>query len=763
MVDTTTAENHDLVVGETYSISGPVEQRRFRLVGVFNFGSPDVNTTVGQTMSAFDLATAQDFLGYEPDELNSIGVLLEPGLDPEIGRRRVQDALGDGHEVVTQETSTQEVQDSFNSFIDIFNNVLLAFALIAVFVSAFIINNTFQIILGQRVRELGLLRALGATGKQVSRSVILEAAIVGLASTLLGILLGVGLGGLLKSLLNGLGFSLPGGPTELRPRTVIVAGVLGMGVTFLSALSPARRARRISPIAAMQAGTQLTPQGLTRRLIVGGVITTVGGLLMALGLFGGLDTVATLANIAIGAVLVFIGVTVISPSFARPVTNALGRWPAAVALGLFAPLSLFTLTRGIVGGAPGTILLGALALPVAWLAVDGARAFRKVPARVAGDNAGRTPRRTSSTAAALMIGLALVSMAAIVGESIKATFRDTFDNAVAADYAVQSTAGNFGVGFAEEVADRIAVLDEIDTVVRYRFAFQSMEVAGSEKDITAADFAGVERHIDADLVAGSISATDPLTGIAIHEDPAEDLGVGVGDTLEVTFPDGGTETLTVGAVYSDSSVLGNWVIDNALWTEHFNRSDVSFVSANIEGFSDELPAEEQAVLLERSQAALDAALTDFPSVKVENRVEFRQSQQDQLDSVLAVITVFLVLALFIALIGITNTLALSVFGRTREIGLLRAVGMTRRQTRRMIRWEAAVIGLFGGLLGIVLGVVFGVAATVAIPDTFVATASIPWSTLVTYLFVATGAGLIASVLPAWRAARMNVLEAISHE
>ena len=237
----------------------------------------------------------------------------------------------------------------------------------------------------------------------------------------------------------------------------------------------------------------------------------------------------------------------------------------------------------------------------------------------------------------------------------------------------------------------------------------------------------------------------------------------MGDTVAVTFPDNETETLTVAAIYADSTIYDNWVIDVALWDEHFNRSDLGFVSATIAGFSDDLPEAEQQGLLDRSRSAMDAVLEDYPTVKAENRVEFRQSQQEQLDSFLIVITAFLGLALLIALMGITNTLALSVFERTREIGLLRAVGMTRRQLRRAIRWEAAIVAVFGALLGIAVGVAFGVAATIAMPDTFVKEIAIPVPTLLIYLVVSAFAGIVAAIFPARRAGRMKVLDAIAHE
>ena len=266
------------------------------------------------------------------------------------------------------------------------------------------------------------------------------------------------------------------------------------------------------------------------------------------------------------------------------------------------------------------------------------------------------------------------------------------------------------------------------------------------------------------MIAGSIASGDPLTGVALHVDPAEDLGVDVGDTLEATFPDNETVTLTVAAIYTDAVIYGNWLIDNALWEQHLNRRDYRFGTAVVAGMSDqELTETQQADLLERSQAAIAEVTAQFPGVIGENRVEFREANESLVNSIFAVITVLLGLSFVIALIGITNTLALSVFERTREIGLLRAVGMTRRQLRRAVRWEAAIVATFGGLMGVVVGMVLGVAGSLATPDSFITTVDVPFGTLAVYVVAAGLAGLLAAVLPARRAGRMNILDAIAHE
>jgi len=718
--DVDTAGDNDLRIGQTYAINGPIAPERFELVGVFNFGSPDANTSLGQTMAAFELDTAQRFLGFE-DSLLEIGVQVSGGADPAVVKADLEAVLGDSYEVITQEVAAAEQQADFNQFIDFFTVVLLVFAFIAVFVSAFIINNTFQIILGQRVRELGLWRAVGATPRQVTNSVIGESAILGVLSTAIGTGLGMLLSLGLRALLRVLGFGLPPGPLELRVRTIVLATAVGLGVTMASSIGPALRAQRVSPVAALSHDFTFEGAGLRRRLIGGCVVTAAGAWSLLVGLFFGLDdTVTTLALIGAGALLTFIGINVVSPAFARPMAEMLGR-------------------------------------PIMKL--------MRLPGRLARDNAARNPRRTASTAGALMIGLALVGLAAVVGESMTRTFVRTLDNAVEADYFIQSAQSGFNpaAGFPLKVADDLEALTELESVVRYRFGLGAVQVNGSTKDMFAAEFASVESHLDGDVRFGDLAAADPLTSVALHLDPAADLGVGVGDTLEMTFPDSETETLTVAAVFADSTIYGNWLIDLALWDEHFNRSDLAFASATIAGFSDDLDEAEQTALLDRSRAAIDTVLEGYPTVKAENRVEFRQSQQALLDGFLVVIIVFLALSLLIALVGIANTLALSVFERTREIGLLRAVGMTRRQLRRSIRWEAGIVSVFGALLGVVLGTVMGVAAAVAIPDSFVADVAVPVGTLVVYVVVSALAGLVAAAFPAHRAGRMKILNAIAYQ
>ena len=717
--DTSTASNNGLLIGETYQINGPLTAEPFELVGVFNFGSPDSHTGLGQTMAAFELEEAQRFFGME-DGYQAISVLVSAGSEVSEVQDRLEAELGGDYRVITQEVDAAEQEEDFNQVINIFNTILLVFAFIAVFVAAFIINNTFQIIIGQRVREIGLWRAIGATPRQVSRSVITESAIVGVVSTVIGIGLGLVLALVLRAILDLIGFPLPPGPLTLRPRTVGLAMLVGLGVTMISSIAPALRARRISPVAALAHDFQLDPTSLRRRLITGGAVLATGVVALATGMTAGLDTTPTFVLLGIGAVLAFVGINTVSPAFARPAASALGR--------------------------PVKSLFG-------------------MPGRLGRDNASRNPRRTASTAGALLIGLALMGLAAVVGESVKKTFVNIIENAVEADYFIRSTETGFGPppGFPARVADEIDALDEIESVMRIQFAFGGLSVDGEPRDIVAADMALADDHFDGQVSSGDMAAGDPLTALALHSDSAASLGVGVGDAVEATFPDNQTETLTVVAIYEDAAIYGNWLIDGDLWDRHFNRNDLAFASARIAGLSDAVGEAEQAALQERSRAAVEGVLDRYPTVMVENQAEFRQTQESQLTALIRVIQVLIGLSFVIALIGIINTLSLSVFERIHEIGLLRSVGMTRQQLRRSIYWEALIVAVFGGLLGVTVGTVFGVATTLALPESFVQTVAVPWLDLVVFVVISAVAGLLAAILPAVRAGRMNILDAIAHE
>ena len=741
VLDTSTAEANGFTVGETYVVSAAAGNRSFTLVGLVNFGDPDENKSVGATISAFDNETAQEFLGRE-GLYDSLAIALDANADEAAVMADIQTRLDDATagflarlqllpeeqrealapfaevqlEVVTAATTTEEDREDFDQIVSILSNVLLAFAVIAVVVSAFIINNTFSIVLGQRVRELALLRSLGATGRQVGRSVRLEALVIGAVATVLGLVGGYLLAALLRWVLVAIDFGNLPGAIPVRPRTVIVASVVGVGATVLSSLGPARRVRNIPPVAALRDQARLTPTSLRRRMWLGGAVAAAGVALLALGMATEMDTRPLLTALSAGALGTFMGVYLLSPAVARPLARLVGR-----------PIE---------------------------------RVY-KVPGRLARENAARAPRRTAATAAALTVGLALVSLAAVVSDSMKTTFVHSIDDGVDSDLFIYVDAFDPSAGFAGVLADDLDDLaterpDLVGSTVRYRFALGGMEVEGSGRDVVSADLDVLDLHMDLQVVEG---ATDgPVAAgtdgtVLVHVDPVEDMDLSIGSIIEAEFPGGRQARLTVAAVIADSTMLGNWVVDTATFDRYLPESPDGFVSVVYAAAAD----------TDEARTAVEAITDAYPQLTVEDKVELRESTEAQLDQLLAVITVFLGLSLLIAVLGITNTLALSIFERTRELGLLRAVGMTRRQMRRMIRWEAVIIALFGGLLGVGMGVLFGLAAIAAIPETFVDIVSVPVQRLGLYLLVSGAFGMLAAVLPARRASRLDVLEAIGYE
>lgn len=698
-----TAGDYDFVVGNRYTLVTKTGNREMTLSGLHQFGR-DSNAAVGAVVVLFDNETTQKVLGME-GEYQEIWVNLESGANRATVQDEIAKILPDNIEVVTNEVSTKEFSDSFNAFIGPLGVILLIFALIVAFVAAFIINNTFNIVLGQRVRELGLMRALGATGKQVRRSVIAESAILGVLATVVGIGLGM-LGALgIRGIFSAAGFSLPKGTLPLKPRTIIFAVLVGVGTTVVASLIPAIKAARTQPIAALRDDPRLDSTTARRRTIIGLVITAIGIAFAAIGLAGGGNSAReTLSSLGLGAVLVFIGVATLSPLVARPVSRALGA-----------------------------------ALP---------RVFG-TPGRLARENAARNPRRTASTASALMIGLALVCMVAVLGASLKESFGRTLRNTVLADYLV-SEDNQASLGFTPTVAERLGQLPEVGVLSAMRFQ-GSIRVEGATKSLTGVEFDTLRDLFDPGLIAGDPKGAAEAS-ILIHRDVARDRKLGVGDALPVEFQGRAPQPFTVAGIYRDASIFGNYLIDIDTWEKNIPSELDALVAVSAK------PGAEKAALRSSIQQLLGA---EFPQLKVESTGEFRESQEAQLDNVFIIVNVFLMIAVLIALVGIINTLTLSIFERTREIGLTRAVGMTRRQLKRMIRWESVIIAVFGGLLGAAMGIVFGVALSAAIPDSIISVTRIPAGQIVFFIVLSALAGLLAALFPARRAGKLNVLEAIA--
>ena len=786
-MDVHTARDNGFEIGERYRVSTPTGTREFTLVGHFRFGTGE-DATVGAQIMAWDVETAIDVL-HDSGGLDSIDVRLEPGASSEAVAAALAAALPDNVEVVANQQLVEEQADEFNEVIGFFRNFLLGFAIVILVVSSFIIYNTFTILVGQRIRELGLLRALGASGNQVTFMVIGEAVVVGLVATGLGLGVGVLIAIGLQAMFSALGASLPDAPIIMKGATIVVAFAIGVGVTAVSAIWPALRARKVPPMAALAADVRLSvsdvrpaPQlgallyGLGVAIVVAGVVAqspwiivfaalvgslllyaggsrihpvfgrasvlVLGILLLVIAVVADFSTVDILVLLGMGALLVFVGMNLVSPIFANPAVRILGR---------LTPLLLIV-------GLPVILLIGLGALMLRqggqwrqWVR----DLFMGVSWRLARQNAARTPRRTASTASALMIGLALVSMVTVLGQSFKQTLADVLDESVNSDWLIcVGGCGDPTAAFSPLAAQAMAAQPELESVVTVRFRFDAARtsVDQQELDLGSTDLDVITRHIDPDIVAGSTVGAG-AGQLLLHDDEAEDFGVGVGDSVELEFPGRELVSLEVAAIFSDATVLGAWVIDHADWDRYMTGDQDQFISAiTAEGYT-----------AAQARAALESVTADFPQLEVRDQAEFRASQESQIDTFLVVVNVFLGISLVIALIGITNTLALSVFERTRELGLLRAVGMSRLQTRRTIRWEGAIVAAFGGIMGAVIGVLFGWAAVVVIPDSFISAFAVPWFTLIIYMVVAAVAGIVAAYFPARRASRLNILDAIAYE
>ena len=688
----------------------------FDVVGIFKFGT--AGNLAGATLAAFDIPTAQEVLSRE-GQFDVIRIAGEPGVSQTELRREVREAVrelpnGDSIQVLTGAQLAKETSDDIRENLSFFNTFLLVFALIALFVGAFIIYNTFSIIVAQRARELGLLRALGASGRQVTWSVAIEAFAVGLLSSVLGLLLGIAVAYGLQELMRAVGIGLPSGALVIASRTIIVSLIVGTLITFVSALAPARRAARVAPMAALRTDASVPTSG-GRRFGIGAVLGVLGIALVILGFTDAGDSFpgGVAAAVGTGAALVFIGVAMLSPLVAVPTARFLGWVPARL--------------RGVSG----------------------------VLAR---ENATRNPRRTASTAAALMIGIAIVAVVAIFASSLKKTLSDVLESDVKAEFALQSTGGGF-VPISPEAPAAIRDDPELEGAVVTEYRFGQFEVDGDTETLLGVN-TNMNRTLSVDPERGAIARWRSDGGFLLYEDAYDDLSERErrSGELQVRFPDtprGETVSVPIAGVFREKGAVGNdYLLTMREYEEHYATTDIGDVFVSVR-----LPP---GMSIAEGRRLIERALEPFPAVEVQDQEEFREAQEAQIDQFLNLIYVLLALAVFIAMMGIINTLLLSVIERTHELGLLRAVGMSRKQMGRMVRYESLIIAVFGSLLGLVLGVAFGVAMVEALSSEGIVL-GIPFGTLVVFVVIAGILGLVAGIWPARRAAHLDVLRAVAAE
>lgn len=697
VIDRGSASTAGLEIGDVIGIAanGPVEE--FTLVGIAGFGEAD--NLLGATLAAFEYREAQRVLGMEGG-VASINVAAEQGVSPDELVERIQVVVPEGVNVLTVDDANAEQAAEIEEALSFLSIGLLAFAAIAVFVGAFMISNTFRIIVAQRTRELALLRAVGATGSQVTRLVVIEAFIVSIVSSLIGVLAGIGLAVLLQGLMRSIGIDLPEESLTILPRTVIIGMLVGVVVTVVSAILPARKAAQVPPVAAMSRELSApSRKSLRTRAIWGFAIAAVGHIGLGLGLFTPVPN--GIWFVAIGALLAFLGVSVLAPLIARPVTGAIG-WPLPRIFG--------------------------------------------IPGDLAVQNTKRQPRRTASTASALMIGITLVVFVAIFGASIKASVEDSLGDTFGADITVTPT--NFASGISPQFSEDLAELAEIGAVTP--FAATQARVNGEVEEVGAVDPSSVFGLLNLGVDKAILDAMGPSDILISIEEP--DAEEAIGTTATVEMPNGASSPGEVIAVF-DATGFGAYLVTRDRFAEGIDNPSDQFVMANAaDGYT-----------VDEALAASTAVIEDYPGLEAQTASEVLKDIQAQIDQLLAIFQALLLLAVIIAVLGITNTLALSIIERTKEIGLLRAVGMVRRQVRRMIRWEAVVIATFGAILGIVLGILLGWAVVEALGDEGLGTFTIPFASLLFYVILAAIAGIIAAIYPARKAARLNILEAISYE
>jgi putative ABC transport system permease protein len=697
VIDAGTAADHHLVVGQQVRIGTFAGTDAYTISGVVRFGSS--NSLLGASFAIFDLPTAQRLFDRE-GTFDFIYVQGDGSATPEQLAERISGVLPSGYQAITGATAASEQQDQVNEGLGFLRTGLLVFGFVALFVGAFIIFNTFNIVVTQRSRELALFRALGARRRQVMTSVLVEAAVVGLVASIVGVLVGMVLAIGLKALVGAIGLKLPPTALVVEARTIVVSLILGTGITIVAAISPARRASRLAPIEALREST--APSSSIRRRVIIGSLVTLGGIgALAAGLFGGVSNAGIV--VGLGAGLTFVGVAMLSPLVARPIASILGR-----------PFR------------------------------------RSISGKLGGENANRNPRRTASTAAALMIGLGLVAFVAVFAASLKASVTAVLDRTIRSDLML--TASQFSP-FSPQLAKDLASDPNFSAVSVLRQSAEA-KVGSSTTFPVGIDPTTITDVANIEMDAGSITDLSGPDTVAVSRTEADSKDFTVGETLQMEFARTGTQTLTVVGIFEPNAFLNDYAVSIDTYDANVAQQLDSVV------FLKYAPGVDQAA----ARAGVETLVArDYPSVDVDDQEQTKQAYVMQVDQIFAIVYVLLILSVFISAFGIVNTLGLSIYERIRELGLLRAVGMSKRQVKRMVRVEAVIIAVLGALLGLVVGILFGWALQRALSDVGIDQLAIPIVQLVLMLIVAALIGVIAAILPARRASRINVLEAITYE
>jgi putative ABC transport system permease protein len=701
-----TADDENLKIGDKVSLVGRTGKQDFTISGLAKFG--DVSSLGGATVAVVTLPEAQ-LLAGQRGKLDSINVAAEPGVTPNELAARVERALPDTVEAKTGAQDATDQSQSVENSLGFLNTLLLAFAGIAIFVGAFIIFNTFSITVAQRTKEFALLRTMGASRRQVLRSVMLEALIVGVAASVIGLIVGLGAAKGINELFKLFGANLPQQGLVFKGRTLIVGLLVGTLVTMVSSLAPARRATRVPPLAAMREETaQARPPTLRRKLLSWGLLV-VGFAAILFALFGSAPAEQALSMLGLGAIALFIAIALLSPRLVPPIAGAVGY-----------PMEKL---RGVAG-------------------------------RLARENTLRNPGRTAVTAAALMIGLALVTFVSILAAGVKAAIDDTVSQDMTAQIVVLNKDGFSPI--SPETGAAVKRVPGVETVSPLNTSQAKVEGVGGKPFGSGIDPRTFDRVWDMHIVKGAPNVLSTLhpRDIALEKNWAESNSIGLGDVVKVTTPIGEKLVFRVHATYEDKGgLVGDFIVVNTVIRRDFGMRDdfLEFVAV-------QPGADPKAV-----QARVDRVLEErFPVAEAQSRKEFQDSITGQVDQFLFLIYALLSLSVIVSLFGIVNTLVLSIHERTREIGMMRAIGTPRSLVRRVVRYESVITALIGAALGLTVGFVLGVVTTVALKDEgFIL--SIPIVTLIVFALLAVIAGVLAAIPPARRASRLNVLEALAYE
>ncbi len=690
-LDLSTAEKAGVKVGDQLKVAVAGSVKTVTVSGLTD------GDNLGATLVFWDTPTAQKLL-LKPGQFTSLTLEVASGGTEKKLAAQVSASLPAGLEAITGDQAIEEARSDIDSLLNFLRGFLLAFAIVSIVVGSFNIFNTFSMLVGQRTRELALLRAVGASRRQVTRAVLGEAVVVGAVGATLGLALGAGLAALLKELFGTQGLELSSG-LVIGATPVIWAYIVGIIVTCVAAYFPARRAAKIPPVAAMRDDVALPQRSLRIRAVAGTVVAAAGAVFMGLGLAGTGTTQETLSLLGAGVLLVWLAASILAAVIGSPVVKVLAGWYPRV--------------FGVAG-------------------------------RMARENPRRNPRRTGVTAVALMIGLSLVTTVNVLSSSVRASTDQLIDEQFGADYTVFTTGPGLGADVVKALRDAPGVISAVEVGDgRFKLALKD---GVQQTDYASGEAEGLLEATNTKLLSGEASLGSD--GLLVAEKYAKDKGLKPGDTLQAEFPDGKSQTLRVTGVYTDNDLLGSRLLSPEVWKAH-TAQPLPFLVA--------LQTDKTDAAMRKT---LDSVIKAYPGVELQDQNDLKEEVRAQLDGFVIFFTLMLALSVIIAVFGVINTIVLSVIERTRELGLLRAVGLSRRQLRRMVRLESVAISLFGGLLGIGLGIAFGAAIQHSAGEN-ISVLSIPIGFLVGCAAFSVVVGILASLWPAWRAGRMDVLKAIA--